>query len=261
MIWESKKKNDFERNKIMTKAKGIFILGTDTEIGKTVITGLMAGVLRRRRINVGVMKPVASGAIQSPEGPISEDAVFLKAAAGVDDDLRKINPYCMKNPMAPGMAARIEKTDVKLSVVAEAYRHLQTRYDLTLVEGAGGLIVPLTPDFLTNVDEIKMLSIPVILIGRATLGTINHVCLTVRALEQEGIELLGIILNGYQEMGLVEKTNPEVIEEITGKKVFGVIPRIDGISVNPPQLGKGIDTLEDNLRPSWWDCLHGILQT
>lgn len=244
----------------MTKAKGIFVLGTDTEIGKTVITGLLAGVLRKRGIRAGVMKPVASGAIHTPDGLISEDAIFLKEAAGVDDDLRKINPYCLKNPMAPGMAARIEKTDVNFSVIAEAYRYLRHRYDLTLVEGAGGLIVPLTPSFLTNIDEIRMLSLPVVLVGRATLGTINHICLTVRALQQEGIEILGIILNGYREMGVVEETNPQVIEEITGQKIFGVIPWIDGISLNPPQLGLGIDTLEDNLRPSWWSCLQGILQ-
>lgn len=131
----------------MAQTKGIFLLGTDTEIGKTVITGLMAGVLRKRGIKVGVMKPVASGGIQTRAGIISEDAVFLKEAAGVDDDLRKINPYCMKNPMAPGMAARIEKADVNFSIIAESYRYLQHRYDLTLVEGAGGLIVPLTPGF------------------------------------------------------------------------------------------------------------------
>lgn len=244
----------------MAQTKGIFLLGTDTEIGKTVITGLMAGVLRKRGIKVGVMKPVASGGIQTLAGIISEDAVFLKEAAGVDDDLRKINPYCMKNPMAPGMAARIEKADVNFSIIAESYRYLQHRYDLTLVEGAGGLIVPLTPGFLTNIDEIKMLSIPVVLIARATLGTINHTCLTVRVLEQEGIEILGIILNGYQEMGVVEETNPQVIEEITGRKIFGVVPWVSGISLNPPRLGRGIDILEDNLRPSWWTCLQGILQ-
>ncbi|MBT9163311.1 MAG: ATP-dependent dethiobiotin synthetase BioD 1 [Chloroflexi bacterium] len=243
----------------MKKANGIFVLGTDTEIGKTVITGLLAGLLREQGIRIGVMKPVASGGIPTPEGIISEDAIFLKEAAGVEDNLRKINPYCLKNPMAPGVAARIEKVDVSFPVIAESYRYLQQRYDLTLVEGAGGLIVPLTPSFLTNIDEIKMLSIPVILVGRGTLGTINHICLTVRVLQQEGIEILGIILNRYQERGIVEETNPQVIEEITGIKIFGVIPQIDGISLNPPRLGRGIATLEDNLRPSWWKYLEEML--
>ncbi|MCL0104399.1 dethiobiotin synthase, partial [Dehalococcoidia bacterium] len=115
--------------KIMTKGKGISVLGTDTKIGKTVITGLLAGVLRKRGIKVGVMKPVASGGIHTSFGIISEDAIFLKEAAGVDDDLRKINPYCLKNPMAPGMAARIEKTDVSFSVISIAdFRHQWSRY-------------------------------------------------------------------------------------------------------------------------------------
>ena len=239
--------------------KGIFIVGTDTEIGKTVITGLLAGVLRKRGIEVGVMKPVASGGIHTVHGLISEDAVFLKEAAGVADDLRRINPYCLKNPMAPGMAARIEEVNINFSVIAESYQYLTDRYDLVLVEGAGGLIVPLTQDFLTNIDEIRMLNIPVIVVGRATLGTINHTCLTVRVLQQEGIEILGIILNRYQAKGIVEETNPQVIEEMTDLKVFGVIPQIDGISLRPPRLGRGIEILEERLETSLWNCLKGMI--
>ena len=198
------------------------------------------------------MKPVASGGVQTTYGLISEDAIFLKEAAEVTDDLRRINPYCLKNPMAPGMAARIEKVDVKFSVIAEAYKYLTDKYEMVLVEGAGGLIVPLTQDFLTNIDEIRLLNIPVIVVGRATLGTINHTCLTIRVLRQEGIEILGIILNRYQAKGIVEETNPRVIEEMTNLKVFGVIPQIDGISLRPPRLGRGVEILEERLEPSLW---------
>jgi dethiobiotin synthetase len=186
---------------------------------------------------------------------ISEDAIFLKEAAQATDDLRMINPYCLKNPMAPGMAARIEKVDVKFSAIAENYKYLTDKYEIVLVEGAGGLIVPLTRDFLTNIDEIRMLNIPVIIVARATLGTINHVCLTAQALRQEGIDALGIILNRYQERGIVEETNPGVIEDMSGLKVFGVIPEIDGICLNPPHLGRGREVLEENLEPALWNCL------
>ncbi len=240
--------------------KGIFIVGTDTEIGKTVITGLLAAVLRKQGIEVGVMKPVASGGIQTAGGLISEDAIFLKEAAQVTDDLRRINPYCLKNPMAPGMATRIEKVDVKFSLIAKAYKYLTDRHEMVLVEGAGGLIVPLTQDLLTNIDEIKMLNIPVIIVGRATLGTINHTCLTARVLQQEGVEVLGIILNRYQERGIVEETNPGVIEEISGLKVFGVIPGIDGICLNPPRLGRGSEVLEENLKSSLWNRLEEMVR-
>ena len=241
-----------------TMGKGVFIVGTDTEIGKTVITGLLAAVLRKQGIEVGVMKPVASGGVQTTYGLISEDAIFLKEAAEVTDDLRRINPYCLKNPMAPGMAARIEKVNINFSVIAESYQYLTDKYEMVLVEGAGGLIVPLTQDFLTNIDEIRLLNIPVIIVARATLGTINHTCLTVRILQQEEIKILGIILNRYQERGIVEETNPGVIEEMSGLKVFGVIPGIDGLSLNPPCLGRGSEVLEENLESSLWSFLKEI---
>jgi dethiobiotin synthetase len=240
--------------------KGIFIVGTDTEIGKTVITGLLAAVLKKQGIEVGVMKPVASGGVQTAYGLISEDAIFLKEAAQATDDLRRINPYCLKNPMAPGMAARIEKVDVKFSAIAENYKYFTDKYEIVLVEGAGGLIVPLTQDFLTNIDEIRMLNIPVIIVARATLGTINHVCLTAQVLRQEGIDALGIILNRYQERGIVEETNPGVIEEMSGLKVFGVIPEIDGIYLNPPRLGRGREILEENLESALWRRLEEMVR-
>ena len=227
--------------------QGIYIVGTDTEVGKTVITGLLSAVLKISGMKVGVMKPIASGGRDTADGFISEDAIFLKACAQVDDNIKLINPYCLKIPMAPGVAARIEGVDVNFLAIKESYRKLAAKYELVLIEGAGGLMVPLNQGYSTNIDIIKMLGIPVIIVARATLGTINHTCLTVRALQAEGIKILGIILNGCRQVGVVEKTNPEVIYEMISEKILGVIPWIEGVLLNPPQYEMGVEVLRENL--------------
>ena len=190
-------------------AQGIFITGTGTEIGKTVIAGGLAAALKQAGTDVGVMKPISTGD--------TADARFLKHAAQVDDELSLINPIYLRHPLAPSVAARIEDREIDLSDVETAFAELQARYDFVIVEGVGGIAVPIRDDFLV-VQLIQQLALPILIVAAVGLGTLNHTLLTVRFAQQFNIQLAGIVLNGLrsESAGLAEATNPVEIEKIDG---------------------------------------------
>ena len=197
--------------------RGIFITGTDTEIGKTVIAGGLAAALKQAGTNVGVMKPISTGG--------TADAQFLKHAAQVDDALSVVNPIFLRNPLAPAVAARIENRDIDLRSVETAFTALQKRYDFVIVEGVGGIAVPIRDDFLV-VQLIQQLQLPILIVATTGLGTLNHTLLTVAFAQQFNIQIAGIVLNGLRQetAGLAEATNPVEIEKLTGVPVIGVVP-------------------------------------
>lgn len=177
---------------VTNRHSGVFITGTDTGVGKTVVTAALARYLSRRGTDVGVMKPVETG-VASPTASTS-DAVRLKEAAATQDELALIRPYCFRAPAAPLTAARFEGKSIRLAAILSAYRRLCARHRLLLVEGVGGVHVPLTKsaDVLELMQRTKL---PVIVIGRVGLGGINHARLTVEALRQRKIPVLALVLN------------------------------------------------------------------
>ena len=196
---------------------GIFVTGTDTEIGKTFIAGGIAALLSQSGKNVGVMKPISTGSI--------EDAAYLKYAAKVDDPIELINPITLRYPVAPSVSANIEGKQIDLSVVTEAYATLKQKYDYMIVEGVGGIAVPIKDDILV-VNLIKHFALPILIVADAGLGTINHTILTVEFARQHDIPITGIILNQFQpeKVSIVEMTNPMEIERVTQTRVIGVVP-------------------------------------
>ncbi len=207
--------------------KGIFVTGTDTEIGKTAIAGGLAAILKQAGINVGVMKPISTGDMA--------DANYLKHAAQVDDPLHLINPISLRYPLAPSVSANIEGKHVDILEIGKAYTLLQEKYDYLIVEGVGGIAVPINDDKRV-VDIIKYLALPIIIVADAGLGTINHTMLTVEYAGQHGIAILGIILNMFQseKASLPELTNPKEIERITQIPVLGVVPFNEQIDTPNP---------------------------
>ena len=197
--------------------QGIFITGTGTEIGKTVIAGGLAASLKQAGMNVGVMKPISTGD--------RADAQFLKHAAQVDDELSSINPIYLRHPLAPSVAARMEGRDIDVSCVETAFAELQQKYDFVIVEGVGGIAVPIQDDFLV-VHLIKRLQLPILIVAQVGLGTLNHTLLTVAYARQFELQIAGIVLNGLcaETAGLAEATNPVEIENLTGVPVIGVVP-------------------------------------
>ncbi|MBI4432279.1 MAG: dethiobiotin synthase [Candidatus Omnitrophica bacterium] len=197
--------------------KSLFIAGTDTGVGKTVVAGAMAAALRLKGVRVGVMKPVSCGGL--------EDVWFLKKCAGVDDPLELLNPIALKSPLSPNVAARIEKTKIEPQKIKKAHDILKKKYEALVIEGCGGLLVPIQDDLLV-VDLIPMLKADALLVSRSGLGAINHSLLSIEALRRRKIKLLGVIFNRLSggELSIPEKTNPQVVAEIGGIESWGTFP-------------------------------------
>lgn len=212
--------------------RGIFITATDTDVGKTIVTGLLARALRGRQSEltkpVGVWKPVQSGA-HSADAEES-DSGRLQKLSGLDVDAHSLNGANFTLPLAPWMAARRVGLDVPYAaLVEESKRRLDEQF--CLVEGAGGVQVPLTADH-TVLDLMQELALPVLVVARPGLGTVNHTVLTVEAIRARGLHVLGVILNGVQpemdEQAIQE--NIEMIERFGQVPVVGQVPWLDAHS-------------------------------
>lgn len=204
---------------------GLFITGTNTGVGKTFVASALATVLRRGGLNVGVMKPIETG-LDSLESGHKSDAVRLADAARVEDAPDLICPYRLRMPLAPMVAAELEETNISLETILAAARILARRHDLLIVEGAGGLAVPINEE-LNMAGLAKALKLPILVIATAGLGTINDTVLTVEYARRRGLSILGVVINLLpRNPGLVERTNPSAIATLTGLPVFGPLNNV-----------------------------------
>ena len=212
---------------------GLFITATDTDVGKTVITGAIAAAFKARGMRVGVMKPLASGGVANSQGKlVGEDATFLMRAAGIGENERDlINPLCLAPALTPAVAARVSGVFVDIPAIIRAYRVLTESYEPLLVEGVGGITAPLWQDYLLA-DFMVELALPVIVVTRPSLGTINHTVLTVEYALHRGLQVAGIIINGWNEakVGVLERSNGKYIERLTGVPIIGRFPYSPAIS-------------------------------
>lgn len=193
------------------KQKGIFVLGTDTGVGKTVIAGAIARLLSSQGIDVGVMKPIETGCRKSKGNLIPADGTYLKAAARSTDRIESITPCSYIAPLAPYAASIREKKKVHLDTIVKAYDQLRRRHSFLIIEGVGGLMVPLT-DRLDLLDLILLLDLPVLLVARSGLGTLNHILLTLRYGSEHHVRFIGVILNQtLPKKGLADESNPEIL--------------------------------------------------
>jgi len=199
-----------------SRIAGVFVTGTDTGVGKTFVAAGLAAALRRRGADVGVMKPVATGR--------SEDAKILLKASGARDPIGLVNPIHLKAPLSPHLAAKLEKTRVDLGRIDRAFEELQARHQVVIVEGAGGLLVPIRDGF-TMADLAKRLGLPLLIVARDALGTINHATLTVEAARARGLKILGIVVNRSRpgRPDLAERLNPAAIAKASRVKVLASI--------------------------------------
>lgn len=207
-------------------AEGLFITGTDTGVGKTIVSATLARLLSRRGCNVGVMKPVTSGCIERDGRPISEDCELLLWAAGIEGD-ENAAPYLLSAPLAPSVAAEQEGVRIDFVHIADCYRRLAERHDFVIVEGAGGLMVPISGGLLMA-DLARHLDLPLLVVTRPNLGTINHTFLTTYAAGQLGLTTKGIIINNFPaEPGPAESYAPHLLDSLCGP-LLGVYPHIAG---------------------------------
>ena len=205
---------------------GIFVTGTDTGVGKTVVSASLALQMKRQGYTVGVMKPVETGI--SNAGMAQSDAVRLQAIVESDDALAAICPFLFELPLAPLAAAQAERRQIDPAVIHKVYRLLSRQYDYLVVEGVGGIHVPLAPN-IDVLDLIVQMKLPVVVVGRSRLGGINHALLTVEAVRRRKIPIAAIVLNqtepGRSKLDrLQERTTVEILRKKAGVPVLGPLP-------------------------------------
>ena len=269
--------NTLKRNSGVT---GFFVTGTDTGVGKTVIAGGLAASLASIGVDVGVMKPIATGGEEPAAAPmvvdgegandsnpnsvmnvgevnrqlVSEDAVFLKHAAQVHDSLELINPICLREPLAPSVASQVEGLPIDLERVDDAFNQLRQNHEFMVVEGVGGLAAPIRDDILVAHLAVRF-QLPLIVVARPTLGTINHTLLTVAFAKSFNLEIHGIVLNGLRQnvVGLAENTNPAEISRLTHLPILGVVPFDGRLGQRTPPHAFLAQFMAENIDWNWTD--------
>jgi len=201
------------------KHRAVFITATDTGVGKTIVTALLLAHLRRRRFRAVAMKPFSSGD--------RNDARLLRAVADNGVPLDAINPIHFKNPVAPYVAERLERRTWKTSSIHSAFRALRSTFSPILIEGIGGLLVPLHKRY-SVCDLVCDMKLPLVIVARPGLGTLNHTALTIKVAREAGVKVLGIVLNDAagKPHGIAERSNFSAIEEVCRVKVLAHIPHI-----------------------------------
>jgi dethiobiotin synthetase len=204
---------------------GLFITGTDTGVGKTIVAGAIARWFHDQAHRVAVLKPIATGCPHRREGLVSEDAEWLAHCADARHPLDLICPLRYAEPLAPTVAADREKRPIEWDAVQRSINLMSKDSDVFVVEGVGGVMVPLD-DKHTVLDLASWLDLPAVIVARPALGTINHTLLTLQALRSRNIPIAGVVINRFHTDGatIAEETNPRVIEKWGKVPVLCILP-------------------------------------
>jgi len=223
--------------------KGIFVTGTDTGVGKTVVTAAIAWNLKQAGKSVAVMKPVQTGTIIS--GPT--DIEFVQKVVGENSSLDVSCPYMFPDPLAPLVASMITGERIDIDKIKDSYNQLSSENDFVIVEGAGGLLVPILEDYFMS-DLALELNLPVLIVTRPNLGTLNHTLLTLESAKRRGLDVAGIVISNFPwDPGMPEQTNPELILSMTGVNILGVLLNDSSISVEKGDIGNIRDIASSGL--------------
>ncbi|MBW2578484.1 MAG: dethiobiotin synthase [Deltaproteobacteria bacterium] len=230
-------------------AAGIFVTGTDTGVGKTVVSRALIAAFRKTGMKVGAMKPIETGVGEA--GPL--DAIAMREAAGIEDPLETICPQQFALPAAPNVAARAENREVDLDSIDAAYERVTTGRDFVIVEGAGGLLVPIR-DEMTMAELGRRLGLPLLIVARAGLGTINHTSLTLDVAASKNLTVLGVVIS-HVEGALTDADTSNLLglKEILGDRLLGEIPPLapgesaPADAINFDALTQRLDALKDSI--------------
>jgi dethiobiotin synthetase len=207
----------------MNAGRGVFVTGTDTEIGKTFVATALAAAARRRGRRVGVMKPIAAGAEMTPLGLRNEDALALVAAArGTPTDVavgatdyHAVNPYCFAPPVSPHIAAAEAGVTPDIGLITELAEAAAAQNDWLVVEGAGGWLAPISPEH-SIADLAAAIGLPVLLVVGLRLGCLNHAQLTAREIARSGLPLVGWVANAIDPAMLRREENVSMLTSRLG---------------------------------------------
>jgi dethiobiotin synthetase len=212
-------------------ARGLFVTGTDTEVGKTVVASAIAATLAARGERVAVFKPVVTG-IDEPTGA-PPDHQLLKASAHSAQEHDAVSPYRFGPPVSPHLAAGWAGVRISPSRLRACAALAAAAADVLVVEGVGGLLVPITRDYLVR-DFARDLGLPLVVVARATLGTINHTLLTLESARAAGLDIAGVVFNQWpEEPSEVELSNRETVSELGDVEVATLGCVYTGPSISP----------------------------
>jgi len=224
---------------------GVFVTGTDTGVGKTLVSCALLAAIAARGIKVVGMKPVAAGAERSQEGWRNDDVVALRAAGNVEAPASEVNPYCFAPAIAPHLAAQEAGVVIDSAVIGRAYRALTRRAEVVVVEGAGGFLVPLAPGYDMSALG-QQLALPVILVVGLRLGCLNHALLTALAIRSRGLRLAGWVANHVEPQMARAEENVRSLAADLDAPLLGRVPH--GASVADAASALHIGTLLASVR-------------
>ena len=226
---------------------GLFITGTDTGVGKTLVAAAIADWFRRHGFSVAVCKPIATGCDRRREGLVSEDAEFLAHHADAKFPLNTICPQRFAEPLAPAIAAERAKQPIEWNAIDSAIQSMSEQSDVLIVEGVGGVMVPIARKILV-LDMIGWLGLPSLIVARAGLGTINHTLLTALALRNAGAAIAGVVINKYppETPPAAEETNPRAIEKWGTVPILCMVPEFKGPAIPklPGEVAGAVDAVD-----------------
>ncbi|RME65716.1 MAG: dethiobiotin synthase [Nitrospirae bacterium] len=204
---------------------GYFITGTDTGVGKTLVAAALIRFLKHKGYSVCPLKPAETGCIQRDGTLLPQDGQILLEASEAEVSIKDVVPFRYKAPLAPMVASEQEGRPFSVTRFLKLYEELKDRFDYIIMEGAGGVMVPLTRDLLT-IDLIDMVALPAVVVASNKLGVINHTLMTVEVLKRRGIPIAGVILNNPVQApdDLSKKTNRLSLERLLPVPVLGEIP-------------------------------------
>ena len=207
----------------------------------------MAWLLRRNKIKVGIMKPFATSSKIYSNDNNSQDTAILAKAANIKEPDQILNPVFLPIPASPLMAAEILNKTVNLKTVIKKFNSLKEKYDFILVEGIGGIMVPITTRVSLQ-DIIRKMNLPIIIVSRTKLGSINHTILTISACKETKIPIIGVIFNQMpKHPDIVESLTPKYVEKLTQVKTISIIPRMDKCNFKKIGSYLGKNTIITNL--------------
>ncbi len=224
--------------------RGIFITGTGTGVGKTAVAAGLAWALRRRKINVGVMKPFATANRVFSKKYKSHDTAILAKAAGVDDPDNELNPFFYSVAASPLLAWQLKREpSASIEQALQVLQNLAKKHDFMIVEGIGGIMVPLTENE-SVADFARRAGLPSVIVTTPVIGTLNHTLLTVMACKEFGVNIRGIIVNKMpKKPNVAEQKAPEMIERLTGIRILGILSFSRG--ANHAAIGKILEKTVD----------------
>ena len=206
-----------------------FFTGTDTDVGKTVITSGFARAFSNLGFDIGVMKPFAAGKKHNSKFQ-SEDAELLAKAARVNDPEELINPQFFPIPASPYTASLNLGLSVNLELIHSKFNELMKIHDYLLIEGMGGIMAPILKNYYVA-DLIRDFKLSTIIVTRTKIGTINHAIMTIRQCKTYGLDIKGFIINDFDHDGYPNSELKRDLEDLTGVPVLGVVPKFDSLEI------------------------------